>query len=98
MDEKDLGDDLEKVLISQEQIAQRLREMAAEIEVDYRDRDLLLVGVLKGALMVMADLSARHVGELDRLVTDWHGQGPLHLPGRVAAERRCGRLHLTRRP
>jgi tRNA(Ile)-lysidine synthase len=45
-----------------------------------------------------ADLSAHHVGELDRLVTDWRGQGPLHLPGRVAAERRCGRLHLTRRP
>jgi tRNA(Ile)-lysidine synthase len=38
------------------------------------------------------DLSAVHVGEIDRLVTDWHGQGPLDLPGRVSAARRCGRL------
>ncbi|HEX6918670.1 MAG TPA: hypoxanthine phosphoribosyltransferase [Actinomycetes bacterium] len=57
MDEKDLGTDLEKVLISEEQIAARLREMAAEIDADYEGRDLLLVGVLKGAVMVMADLA-----------------------------------------
>lgn len=42
-----------------------------------------------------SDLSAHHVTELDRLVTDWHGQGPLHLPGHVRAARRCGRLLLT---
>ena len=41
------------------------------------------------------DLSAGHVGELDRLLTDWHGQGPLHLPGGVRATRRCGTLSLT---
>jgi tRNA(Ile)-lysidine synthase len=41
------------------------------------------------------DLSAGHVGEIDRLVTDWHGQGPLDLPGRVSAVRRCGRLQFT---
>jgi len=42
-----------------------------------------------------SDLTAGHIAELDRLLTDWHGQGPLHLPGRVEATRRCGRLHLT---
>ena len=42
------------------------------------------------------DLSATHVGELDRLVTDWHGQGPLHLPGGVEGARACGTLALTR--
>jgi tRNA(Ile)-lysidine synthase len=44
------------------------------------------------------DLDAGHVAELDRLVTDWHGQGPLHLPGGVAAARACGRLALSRQP
>jgi tRNA(Ile)-lysidine synthase len=41
------------------------------------------------------DLAAGHVGEIDRLVTDWHGQGPLELPGRVSAARQCGRLQFT---
>jgi tRNA(Ile)-lysidine synthase len=42
------------------------------------------------------ELNAGHVEEMVRLVTDWHGQGPLHLPGRVRAVRRCGRLLLLR--
>ena len=41
------------------------------------------------------DLSAGHVAEVDRLVTDWHGQGPLDLPGRVSAARTCGRLRFS---
>ena len=41
------------------------------------------------------DLTAGHVAELDRLVTRWRGQGPLHLPGGVRAERRCGTLSLS---
>ena len=41
------------------------------------------------------DLSAAHVGELDRLVTDWRGQGPLHLPGGVRASRDYGTLAMT---
>ncbi len=44
------------------------------------------------------DLDAGHVAGLDRLVTDWHGQGPLHLPGAVSAQRACGRLALSRQP
>ena len=43
------------------------------------------------------DLTAVHVGELDRLLTDWHGQGPLHLPGRVQGSRACGTLALATR-
>ena len=39
-------------------------------------------------------LGAAHVEEVARLVTDWHGQGPLDLPGGVEATRRCGRLSL----
>ncbi|MDQ1697587.1 MAG: tRNA(Ile)-lysidine synthase [Frankiaceae bacterium] len=39
-------------------------------------------------------VSAAHVAELDRLVTDWHGQGAVSLPGGLVAERRCDRLTL----
>lgn len=49
--------DIAKILLTEEQIATRLGEMAADIDRDYQGRDLLLVGVLKGAVMVMADLS-----------------------------------------
>lgn len=48
------------VLVSEERIAQRLAEMGEQITEDYRGKDLLLVAVLKGAFMVMADLS-RHI-------------------------------------
>jgi tRNA(Ile)-lysidine synthase len=37
-------------------------------------------------------LSARHLDELERLVTDWHGQGPVSLPGGLVGERVCDRL------
>ena len=49
-----------RVLISEEQIAERLREMGGEITRDYEGRSLLVVGILRGAFMVMADL-ARHI-------------------------------------
>lgn len=48
--------DVEEVLISQERLRARLAEIAAQIDEDYAGRDLLLVGVLKGALLVLADL------------------------------------------
>lgn len=49
-----------KVLVTEEQIRRKLAEMGAAITEDYRGRDLLMVGILKGAFIVMADL-ARHV-------------------------------------
>ncbi len=68
MEAEHISDDLEKVLLTEQEIHDRLAEMAREIERDYNGQDLLLVGVLKGALMVMADLSR----ELNRHVeTDW---------------------------
>ena len=38
------------------------------------------------------DLSAEHVAAIDGLVTAWRGQGPLSLPGGLAATRRDGRI------
>src|SRR3954469_18300532 len=77
VEEKQLGTDLEKVLVSEEQIRARLAEMAADIDRDYEGRDILLVGVLKGAVMVMADL-ARELGshiEMDWMAVSSYGSG-----------------------
>jgi hypoxanthine phosphoribosyltransferase len=52
--------DIEKILISSEEIQSKLAEMGEQITRDYAGRSVLLVGVLKGAFVVMADL-ARYV-------------------------------------
>ena len=57
VDDTQLSDDLSRVMFTKEQIAERIVELAAEIDRDYAGEDLLLVGVLNGAVMVMADLS-----------------------------------------
>ena len=57
MDAKHLGDDLTVVLHTEEELHNRLAELAREIERDYPAEPPLLVGVLKGAVMVMADLA-----------------------------------------
>ena len=49
--------DIAEVLVTEEAIAERVRELAAMIDADYAGRTVLLVGVLKGAAMIMADLS-----------------------------------------
>ncbi|HYU92408.1 MAG TPA: hypoxanthine phosphoribosyltransferase [Actinomycetota bacterium] len=53
-------EDIGRVLVTREQLQAKLRELGGQITGDYQDRDLLLVAVLKGAFMVMADL-ARHI-------------------------------------
>src|SRR5689334_19205635 len=57
VDQADVAGDLERVLVTEEQLRNRLAELGVEIASDYAGRKLLLVGVLKGAVMVMADLS-----------------------------------------
>jgi hypoxanthine phosphoribosyltransferase len=52
--------DIERVLITGEEIQGKIRELGDRITEDYRGKELLLVGVLKGAFVVMADLS-RHI-------------------------------------
>jgi hypoxanthine phosphoribosyltransferase len=49
--------EITKVLVTEEQIKNRIRELAQEIDSNYAGKDLLLVGVLKGAVMFMADIS-----------------------------------------
>ena len=56
MDAVHMGAELETVIITEEEILTKLDELAALIAREYEGKDLLLVGVLKGAVMVMADL------------------------------------------
>ncbi|QKJ18216.1 hypoxanthine phosphoribosyltransferase [Microbacterium hominis] len=53
----DIADDLTEVLVTEEQILAKLEEIAARVAADYEGKDLVLVGVLKGAVMVMADFA-----------------------------------------
>ena len=77
MDEHDMGEDLEKVLFTKEQLDERLEQMAAEIDADYAGEEILLVGVLKGAVMVMADLARKlHTPtEMDWMAISSYGSG-----------------------
>ncbi|MBD7917350.1 hypoxanthine phosphoribosyltransferase [Cellulomonas sp. Sa3CUA2] len=77
MDAADMGDDLERVLLTEEQLHARLDEMAAQIDADYAGEPLLLVGVLKGAVMVMADLARRLRGNvsMDWMAVSSYGSG-----------------------
>ncbi|WP_255623536.1 hypoxanthine phosphoribosyltransferase [Cellulomonas chengniuliangii] len=72
-----MGDDLERVLLSEEQINTRLDELAEQIDADYAGKDVLVVGVLKGAVMVMADLVRRlHTSvEMDWMAVSSYGSG-----------------------
>ena len=72
-----MGADLAAVLIDTDRIQNRLIELAGEIDRDYAGKDLLLVGVLKGAVMVMADLArALHAPvEMDWMAVSSYGSG-----------------------
>ncbi|WP_286678810.1 hypoxanthine phosphoribosyltransferase [Candidatus Aquicultor secundus] len=51
-----LSDDIEDVIVSEEQIKLRVRELGRQISEDYRGKDLMLVGILRGAFVFLADL------------------------------------------
>ena len=77
MDASDIEKDLDRIHFTEEQIQAKLRELAARIEVDYEGKDLLIIGVLRGAVMVMADLArsfSRHV-EMDWMAISSYGSG-----------------------
>jgi tRNA(Ile)-lysidine synthase len=65
----------------------------AELPGAIRSRVLRRTAIAAGS--PAGSLTAVHVGELDALVTDWHGQRWLDLPGGVRCQRRYGRLHFT---
>jgi hypoxanthine phosphoribosyltransferase len=68
---------VETVLIDEPALQARIVELGAEVSADYRDRDLLLVGVLKGAVFFMADLmrSIEIPCEVDFMAVSSYGAG-----------------------
>jgi hypoxanthine phosphoribosyltransferase len=77
MHPEDLGADLERILVDEESLNRRIAELAAQVDADYAGRDLILVGVLKGAVMLMADLSRamKHPLEMDWMAVSSYGSG-----------------------
>lgn len=69
MEFSDVESDLTEILFTEEQIHGKIAELARRIEADYAGQKLLLVGVLRGAVMVMADL-AREL-KLQGIEMDW---------------------------
>ena len=77
MDLAAVGTDVERVIVTEEQLREKVAELAARVDADYKDRDLLLVGVLKGAIMAMADLTRamqRHI-DMDWMAVSSYGSG-----------------------
>ena len=52
----DMRDDIQTVLVTEEQLKAKVAELGAQISRDYAGKDLLLVSILKGAVVFMADL------------------------------------------
>ncbi|MDQ1556530.1 MAG: hypoxanthine phosphoribosyltransferase [Actinomycetota bacterium] len=77
MQPSDVADDLSATLLSEQQIREKIAELARRVESDYAGERPLLVGVLKGAVMVMADLARElkmHV-DLDFMAVSSYGLG-----------------------
>ena len=77
MDLEAVKGDIERVVVTEAQLQARLKELAAQVEKDYEGKDLLLVGVLKGAVMAVADFSRalqRHI-DMDWMAGSSYGSG-----------------------
>ena len=77
MEASDVADDLTRVLVSESEIRAKLAVLARSIEADYEGTRPLLVGVLKGAVMVMADLARElriHI-DMDWMAVSSYGAG-----------------------
>jgi hypoxanthine phosphoribosyltransferase len=72
-----VANEIERVVVTEEELQAKIKELAARVDKDYEGRDLLLIGVLKGAVMAMADISRamqRHV-EMDWMAVSSYGSG-----------------------
>ncbi len=69
--------DIKEILFNEEQIKAKMAELGARITKDYQGKDLLLVAILKGSVMVMADLM-RHIDiplQIDFMKVSSYGAG-----------------------
>lgn len=69
--------DIQEVLFTEEQIAKMVERVGAEISRDYKDKNLLLVSVLKGSVVFMADLMRAITipARIDFMATSSYGSG-----------------------
>ena len=77
MDLEAVKGDIERIIVTEEQLQARIKELAAQVDKDYEGKDLLLVGVLKGAVMAVADFSRalqRHI-DMDWMAVSSYGSG-----------------------
>ena len=77
MEFSDVENDIAEVLYTEQEIHEKIAELSRRIEVDYAGEKVLLVGVLRGAVMVMADL-ARELTipiEMDWMAVSSYGSG-----------------------
>lgn len=77
MDLSQVSDQITKVLVTEDQINAKVAELAAELDKKYADKNVLLVGVLKGAVMFLADLSrAMQIpAQMDWMAVSSYGSG-----------------------
>ncbi len=77
MSEASLSSDFTEVVATEAQLTEALDRIAEQVRADYEGKELLLVGVLKGAVMVMADLSRRldPAVEMDWMAVSSYGSG-----------------------
>jgi hypoxanthine phosphoribosyltransferase len=54
--ERKVQEDIERVLITEEQVKRRVKELGEEISHDYKGKDLVIVAVLRGAIVFLCDL------------------------------------------
>jgi hypoxanthine phosphoribosyltransferase len=72
-----IENDIERVIVDEKALQEKIKELAARVDKDYENKDLLLIGVLKGAVMAVADLSRalqRHV-DMDWMAVSSYGSG-----------------------
>ena len=77
MDLASVGNDVERVIATEAELKERVAQLAAQVDADYQGKNLLLVGVLKGAIMAMADLTRAmqsHI-EMDWMAVSSYGSG-----------------------
>ncbi len=77
MDLASVGNDVERVIATEAELKERVAQLAAQVDADYQGKNLLLVGVLKGAIMAMADLTRSmqtHI-EMDWMAVSSYGSG-----------------------
>jgi hypoxanthine phosphoribosyltransferase len=82
---KDYHDFLDEILISEDRLQARIRELAQEISRDYEGKDLLLICILRGGVMFLTDLmralTVPH--HIDFMAVSSYGAGARHSSGQV---------------